>query len=941
MATDSFTRWPELDAIFAAALEKDAVERQGFLERSCGADLELRRELERLLSAAEASSEFLEDRAPLLQRLAEAHRSSILPTPEPGQRVGAYRLVREIGHGGMGVVYLAERADGTFEQKVALKLLGGWVRAPAELRRFQRERQILARVQHPNIARLLDGGVSEEGRPYFVMECVDGTAIDRYCDERRLTVRERLELFLEVCAAVELAHRNLVVHRDIKPGNVLVTAEGRPKLLDFGIARLLRDEEEEAEDAVTRTGVRPMTPEYASPEMVEGGPVGTASDIYQLGALLYQLLTGSPPHRLRGRSISEVERVVRTVEVERPSAAVTRAGADAGVKVPSQSGLALVRGTTPDRLRRRLRGDVDNIVLTALRKEPERRYGSVEQLASDVRRHLGGHPVRARPDTLAYRSSKFVLRHRFGVATAGLAAVLLVGFALAMAQQARRTAHERDRAEQVTRFLVDLFQSSDPDAVRGDTLTVRRVLEEGAQRVRTELIRQPEIRATLLSVIGGVDRSLGLHDEARPLLEEAVAIRRQVLDPDDPQLGDALSTLGLLLIDKGDGTAAEPILAEALRIARVSRGDVDTLVARTLNAYALALHVQGRVQEAESLYREASTIYRQAPGAPSVAYADALDNLGWILSSREDYAGADSVFGEALELRRRVLPAGHPAVARSLRALAYVREMEGRYPEAEALARESLELRRALYGEEHQIVADALLALAGSVKWQGRLDEAEALYRESLSVYERILGENTPEVAHVLANLGLTLRDVGRLDDAEVAMRRSLSIYRDRLGNGNVSTMVVANSLGSILERKERLEEAETLYRATLANARDAFPGDHPQVSRLLMSLGWLELVRGDAIEAEPHLREGLAMLRRMYPEGHVAVDRAQVSLGQCLVALQRYQEAEALLLEAYRRLMKVRGGDEPNVARARTALIRLYRESGHDMPEDVLSPGG
>jgi serine/threonine-protein kinase len=735
---------------------------------------------------------------------------------------------------------------------------------------------------------------------------------------------------------VELAHRNLVVHRDIKPGNVLVTAEGKAKLLDFGIARLLREDEENAEAAVTRTDVRPMTPEYASPEMVEGGPVGTASDVYQLGALLYQLLTGNPPHRLRGRSVSEVERVVLTMGVERPSVAVTRTEPDAEAVGPTPNRIARRRGTTPDRLRRRLRGDLDTIVLTALRKEPERRYGSVEQLASDVRRHLGGHPVRARPDTLAYRSSKFVRRHRFGVATAGLAAVLLVGFALAMARQARRTARERDKAEQVTRFLVDLFENSDPDAVRGDTLTVRRVLEEGAQRMRTELVRQPQVRATLLGVIGGVDRSLGLYDQARPLLEEAVVIRRQVLDPDDPELGEALSELGLLLIDTGDGAAAEPILQEALQIARTGRGDVDTVVARALNAYAWALHVQGRVQEAESLYREALAVYRQAPGAPSVAYADALGNLGWILSSREDYGGADSVFSEALELRRRVLPAGHPAVARSLRALAYVREMEGRYPEAEALARESLELRRALYGEEHQIVADALLALAGSVKRQGRFDEAEALYRESLSVYERTLGESTPEAAHVLADLGLMLRDLGRLDEAEAAMRRSFAIYRDRIGSGNVSTMAVANNLGSIFEREGRLEEAETLYRETLADAREALPGDHPQVSRLLMSLGWLELVRGDAAAAEPHLREGLGRLRRMFPEGHAAVDRAQVSLGQCLLALQRYQEAEPLLLGAYRRLTRLRGGDEPDVERARTALIRLYGETGRAVPEDV-----
>lgn len=930
MATDSFVRWPELDAIFAAALDLEPPDRPGFLDRSCGDDDELRRELERLLAAAGACSDFLEDRDPLLERLADARRGADRSGSEVGRRIGSYRLIEEIGRGGMGMVYLAERADRQFEQRVALKLLGGWVRAPAELRRFQRERQILARLQHPHIARLLDGGVTEDGRPYFVMDYVDGIAIDRYCDERRLDVRHRLQMFLDVCAAVEFAHRNLVVHRDLKPGNVLVTAEGRPKLLDFGIAKLLHEDQGEPTDAVTRTGLRPMTPEYASPEMVSGEPVGTASDVYQLGVLLYQLLAGRSPYRLQRRTMAEIERMVRTTDAEKPSGVVTRPAAAESAD-PLLDQVARARNTTPDRLSRRLRGDLDNIVLTALRKEPERRYGSVEQLAEDVRRHLEGRPVRARPDTLRYRSAKFVQRHRFGVGTGALAAVLVVGFAIAMARQAQRTARERDKAEQVTQFIVDLFQHSDPDAeaaTPGDTLTVRRVLEEGAQRMRTELLDQPAVRASLLAAIGGVYRSLGLYDEARPLLEEALALRRHILDPDDPELGNSLSELGLLLLDQRDPAAAEPLLHEALRITRATRGERDLTTATRLNDYAVALHTQGRLAEAEALYRAALAIQRTTPGPPNKEYPIALTNLGWILIGRDDYAAADSAFSEALDIRRRIHPPGHPRIANSLSSLAYLRNLEGRYAEAEALAREALQLRRALYGDAHQSVAEALLALANSVARQGRLGEAESLYRESLAVYQETIGAETPDAARALSELGLVLSSAGRTGEAETVAREALSIYRRRLGQEHPATLGASMNLAELLSARGRYAEAESLYRAGLRMVRNQQTGDDPRLTRLLMGLGWLELERGDPAAAEPHLREGSEMLQRLYPAGDRSVARARATLGECLLARGRPTEAEPILQDAYHYLVSRFGDEDPDTRRARSLLDQVFPDS-------------
>ncbi len=545
--------WARAKALFESALERPAAERHRYVEAAAEGDEALRAEVESLLSAhdaAEADS-FIDQPAVAL--------SPGLPT-EPdwaGRLLGPYRIVGEIGRGGMGAVFRAVRDDDQYHKEVAIKVVMQGVDNDLVRERFRSERQILATFDHPNIARLLDGGSTDDGRPYLVMELVDGRPITLYARDRPLG--DRLALFRQVCSAVSDAHRKLVVHRDIKPGNILVGRDGVPRLLDFGIAKIL-----EGGPGGGATGLlqRMMTPEYASPEQVRGEPITTASDVYSLGVVLYELVTGERPHRLAGRDLLDLARLHES-DPTRPSSVV---GPACG----------------PDwvRLRRRLRGDLDTIILKALSREPERRYASVDLLAEDIERHLDGRPVLARPDTAVYRAGKFVRRHRAGVAAVAVLAVVAGAASWNLAVQARRVERERDRAQEVSRFLVRLFRVSSPSEARGNALTAREVLEEGVSRVRGDLSGRPDVRASLLQTLGTAYQRLGLGDAAAPLLQESLRLRSEIQEGETLDVAAALHELAGVLVVQGDLAGAERCYRRALSIRTQALGkdDPDTLV---------------------------------------------------------------------------------------------------------------------------------------------------------------------------------------------------------------------------------------------------------------------------------------------------------------------------------------------------------------------------
>jgi eukaryotic-like serine/threonine-protein kinase len=700
-------RWRQIDGLFAEALEKGPEERAPFLAAACEADDELRRAVEGLLAADESSATFLERPAGELLGLVPA--PALEPALDPEVRLGPYRLLRRLGDGGMGTVYLARREDETYERDVAVKLIRSGLQSPDALHRFFAERQILARLEHPNIARLYDGGSTEDGRPYLVMELVEGVPVDEYCDRHALTVDQRLDLFRRICAAVEYAHQNLLVHRDLKPANILVTAGGEPKLLDFGIAKRLEPGVATLPDA-TQTGMRMMTPNYASPEQVRGDAVATTSDVYSLGVLLYELLAGRSPYRLLSGLPHEIEHAICEREPERPSVALFRAGP------PLAEEVAAERGTRPQGLRRRLQGDLDNIVLVALRKEPQRRYGSAAQLSRDLENHLQSLPVVARPDTLAYRSRKFLRRHRAGAAAALVVALLLAGFIVSLIVQGRRLVRERDKARYSLTFLMDTFKDADPYHTKGERLTADEIMTRGAERVARDLARQPDVQAALMDAIGEVERGLGRYDRAESLLTRSLDLRRAAFGPDSLEVAEGLEHLGLLKQDRADLAGSERLLRGALAIRRVRLGDGDLETAKTLDELGVVLVAEKEPVEAETLHREALATAMRVEGAVGPTVAESLLQLAKAKLAQGNDMAAERVARQALVVERGVLGARDPRLYRVQTDVAVVLTEADSPGEAEPLLRASLKAQRELLGDGHPDVAVTRAALAAALQ---------------------------------------------------------------------------------------------------------------------------------------------------------------------------------------------------------------------------------
>jgi serine/threonine protein kinase/tetratricopeptide (TPR) repeat protein len=734
----------------------------------------------------------------------------------PGLRIGPYAIERELGQGGMGTVYLATRADQAYEKKVAIKVTRGTLGSPDALERFRGERQILAHLEHQNIARLLDGGTTADGLPYLVMEYIEGKPLHAYCDDERLSTAARLRLFLQVCSAVEYAHHNLVVHRDLKPGNILVTADGVPRLLDFGIAKLI---DPEAGAEATRATALALTPWYASPEQVKGEPISTATDVYSLGVVLYELLTGHGPYRLGTLTPLEVMKAVVEQEAEPPSSAIDRT-----VRLTSPDGsrearltpfsVSRTREGTPERLRHRLRGDLDAILMMALRKEPDRRYPSVAAFAEDLRAYLTGRPVSARPDSAFYRASKFVNRNRWGV-LAGLTIVALVLGAAANAfVQSRRVAHERDRAARVSKFLIDLFSVSDPGEARGNTVTAREVLDKGAEKIRHDLKEQPEVRADLLETIADVYNRLGLYDRAESLAGESLIFRRQKAD--DPRaLAQSLNLLGNILMDKGDLKGAEAAYRESLELRRRAIGPDSIEVAQSLNNLSSVVDPLGRYDESDLLLQQSLEIKRKRLAADDPSLATSILNHGVNLYRRGDLAGAEKLLREALAIQRKALGEDHPEVAFSMQSVGVILDEEKKYDEAEKTYREALAIQRKVLGAQHPDIVTTLTNLANTLSHAGKLAAAAKVYREALPMSEKVYGRETTDTAHVLAGLADVELRQGRLAEAEALARESLATREKLLGTTHQDAAESLGLLGRVLLERGRYAEAEaTLLRA-------------------------------------------------------------------------------------------------------------------------------
>ena len=851
-----------IDALFDAALDQPVEQRKAFLDREAP-DGPIREGVDRLLESTDGIEDTVDLAGGALIDVYQSISADLRPEPaKPGDRIGPFQVVRELGRGGMAAVYLAERADGQLEQKVALKL-SQHIASEVTLQRFHQERQILASIEHPGIARLIDAGLADGGRPYFAMEVVDGETIDVFCDRHRLTVAERLKLFIEVGQAVEAAHRALVVHRDIKPANVMVSSEGRVKLLDFGIAKLL---DEQAAPAITATSSVVMTPDYASPEQYLGEPVTTASDVYQLGLLLYELLVGRPPYRVSTLSPMDAMRAVCEDEPTRPSIQLRRISTSATSSLEKDPDLGLTladrRRATVEALSRELKGDLDTIVLKALRKEPERRYGSAAELVADIEHYLAGRPVSARGDSLTYRGRKFVLRHRLGVAMGLISMLVLVGqlvFYTGRLQEERNTAQSeaararraqaeaesarlqseqsRDEAQEVVAFLQSLFAGSESGLQNASEISARELLDRGTQRIREDLEHRPLTRARLLATIAEVSRRIGLFEEAEAAAKEAADLRLEELGERHADTAESLHELAAIYRTRGKLDLAEPLYWRVLEIRR-SLGQTEGLVYwRLLRSLALLELDRGRFEQAEAFFRE---LRESLDSLPPEQQADFHNNYGNLLNAQGRYQEAEKVHRQALELRIEMFGPDHLDVSSSYNNLAIIVDRLGRTQEARDLQLKSLRIKEKVLGPSAAGVASTLVNLSTLERDVGYPERARGHLRRAIEIMSKELGPNAPRLANAYTNLAsLDLQD-DLYDQAELNFQRALEIRRASLGDDHRDVGAAYLNLGEVYRHAGRAEQSEQAYLKSIDILQRAVGAQHPYYGYAWASLGKL-----------------------------------------------------------------------------------------------------
>ena len=855
-------RWNEVEPLLDVLLDLPAEQRGEALQQQC-ADPELRTLVLELLDA-EARDDSDIDR--LARDLGTRHGIE-------GSRIGPYRIERALGEGGMGAVFLATRETAEFTQRVALKLLRVGLYSAAQQDLFRREQRIHARLEHPHIARVYDSGITEAGVPYFAMEYIDAEAVTGYCDGLGLDIAARLRLFATICEAVAYAHQNLVVHRDLKPSNVLVCKDGSPKLLDFGIAKLLPETSGGAEP--TRTGWRVFTPGYAAPEQVAAGTITTATDVYALGVMLCELLTGARPNRdaagaLTGSITAGLD----------PVAAAARAG-------------------TRKALVRRLRGDLDAIVRRALQADPARRYPGAAALRDDVLRHLDGRPIRARPDAFVYRSRKFVERHLLAVAAAAVIAAVLIGASVFSARQAtlarneaQRANAEAARANAVKQFLLDLFESSAPGNAE-HVETADAMLDKGLAEARIGLKEQPDVQVDVLRSVGDIQRLRGRYDAARAPLEEAASVAQQAFGAGDPRTLDAVVALSRLDEARGDLSAAQARLEPAIAAYRARSGADSVPLAHAMQQLGMMLLRQRQVPTAVALESEALAMYRRLLPDASDDINRASVGLGEALSEAGRRDEAIVLFREAVDRSRRMYGDTHANVAEGLMYLAAPVREAGRVGEAEALLREAVEINRKVYVKPNLHASDALYELGKTLRAEGKYADSVAAFREELAIEQTLFPDGHPNIASSFKNIALSLAADGRHGEAEPLLREALALNLKLRGEQHPYIAQTRASLARSLVAQGKLDEAAALIDQALAADRGRYGESNAALAPDLVAAAELALARKDAAAALDAAQRATTMLAAL-PPAHSGVLEAQLLAADALLALGRNGEAAA-----------------------------------------------
>lgn len=848
-------RWERIKAVFQDVFERAPAERSVALDALCGSDDDLRSAVEGLLASHESAQDFLQSPPHAdVGALNDSEVEQVVPA-----RIGPYRIVRKLGHGGMGAVFLAEREDPDLRKTVAIKV----VRAASEfmVRRFRTEMQILSGLEHPGIARLYDGGTTDDGLPYFVMEYVSGGEnLLAYCDARSLSLTERLRLFRRVCDAVQYAHQSLIVHRDLKPSNILVTPDGDPKLLDFGIAKLLSPQVGGGTAEDTSLFGRILTPQYASPEQVRGQTVTTASDVYSLGVLLYQLVSGRPPYRITSRLPAEIERAVCDEEPDAPSSAI------------------VLR-----KQRRQMRGDLDNIVLKALRKNPHDRYATAFEFSEDLRRYLEGFPVSAQPDRRGYRAIKFVRRHRAGAAAGSIAILaLMIGLGVALWQAGVARA-ERDRAraetakaQRIASFLSDIFQGANPVQSPGQTVTARDLLDRATASIETELTGDAEIQASLLLVMADAYDRLAAFEKGLELAERSLALRREVLPAQRIEIAESLHAVGRALRRLGQSARAVSYLEQALVLREKLLGPNDLLVAQSLGELAIAQGSLGQTDGIRGMLERAIDIVSRASPA-SVRLADLYNDLGQHFYDRRDFPKARAAYEQSIAVFETSSEPDHWLIGAPLVNLGEVLRRQGEVVAARPFLERALAIDERTFGKDSQAVAYVLADLGDLTREAGDLAGAQVLLERSLAMYARTVPPDYVEIAAPATYLGRTLLAEGKPVEAIPVLERALRISEKGHGLDHADVADVLVELARARAALNRQDVGEPLLQRALAIQRRLLTADDPSLVPTLTLLG--EAVAShDVDKGHALLDEALAIARAHLPEEHsqrVAVEAA------------------------------------------------------------------
>jgi serine/threonine protein kinase/tetratricopeptide (TPR) repeat protein len=869
------TRWERVQTLFHTAADLAAGERQSYVMRECGDDAELAGEVLAMLDEDARGGSLLDrDVARVAQDVLESPVRRVAST----ESFGPYRISSVLGEGGMGVVYLAERAD--LGSTAAIKILRDAWLSPARRERFAAEQRTLAQLNHPSIARLYDADTLPDGTPWFVMEYVEGVPLTAYCETHASTVPERLRLFRDVCAAVQHAHRHAIIHRDLKPSNILVSEDAKVKLLDFGIAKQL----ESLDADQTRTGLRAMTPAYAAPEQVRAGRLGIHTDVYSLGVVLYELLTGRLPFDLTDRTPSEVERIIAEQEPERPSVVARRVA-------------ALPIGSSRFELASRAEwADLDVLCLTAMHKDPQRRYGSAEALIRDVDHFLARQPLDARPDTLRYRTGKFARRNWRAVLAAAAVLLTIVGltafYTIRLTTARNAAVAEAARSQRIERFMIDLFQGNDDEGVGpADSVRVVTLIDRGVQQARS-LDREPAVQAELFETLGNIYRALGKLEPADSLLRASLDRRRALFGPEHRDIVSSLAALGELRIVQAEYESAEALLRPALALAQRTLPPTDALIARATTDLGQLLYMRGDYAEAEPVLTDAVRLY-SAGDTISSWLARALTDLGNTYFYLGKYALADTINQRVLEMDKQLFGPRHALVADVLINLGAIRFEWAKYTEAERYYREALAINEAWYGRNHPETASNLTAVGRSLVSQGRFAEAEVVLRQALEVAERVFGPVHPRVASAVNELARVAQNQGKLDEAEAGFRRMTDIYRAVHNDKHYVISIALSNLAGVYQARKDYVRAEQIFREAIRRYDGLLAPDHQLVGIARVRLGRAIRLQRRFADAERETTAGFEILMKQSTPSPHWVQFARHDLALDYDSLGRPDEAK------------------------------------------------